>query len=113
MSDLGVSIALDDFGTGYSSIKYLSKFKLNKLKIDGSFIKNIPKSETDVMATRAMIALARQLKLHVTAEGVETAEQREFMAVSHVNSMQGYHFSHPVDVKAFEQLLQSPSWQQT
>ncbi|NQY50335.1 MAG: EAL domain-containing protein [Colwellia sp.] len=113
LSALGVSIALDDFGTGYSSIKYLSKFKLNKLKIDGSFIKNIPKSATDVMATRAMIALARQLKLHVTAEGVETAEQREFMAVSHVNSMQGYHFSHPIDAKAFEQLLQSPSWQKT
>ena len=113
LSALGISIALDDFGTGYSSIKYLSKFKLNKLKIDGSFIKNIPKSATDVMAIRAMIALARQLKLHVTAEGVETAEQREFMAISRVDSMQGYHFSHPVDVKAFEQLLQSPSWQKT
>jgi diguanylate cyclase (GGDEF)-like protein len=111
LSALGVSIALDDFGTGYSSIKYLSKFKLNKLKIDGCFIKNIPESAGDVMATRAIIALAKQLKLHITAEGVETAEQREFMALSHVDSMQGYHFSRPVDAKAFEQLLQSPSWQ--
>ncbi|PKI12649.1 putative bifunctional diguanylate cyclase/phosphodiesterase [Colwellia sp. 12G3] len=110
LSALGVSIALDDFGTGYSSIKYLSKFKLNKLKIDGCFIKNIPESAGDVMTTRAIIALAKQLKLHITAEGVETAAQREFMAISHVDSMQGYHFSRPVDAKAFEQLLQSPSW---
>lgn len=109
---LGVSIALDDFGTGYSSIKYLSRFKLNTLKIDGSFIKNITKSAGDVMATRAIIALAKQLELHITAEGVETEEQREFMAVNGVDSMQGYHFSHPVDAKAFEQLLQTPSWQQ-
>ncbi len=111
LSALGVSIALDDFGTGYSSIKYLSKFKLNKLKIDGCFIKNIPGSAGDVMATRAIIALAKQLKLHITAEGVETAEQKDFMALSHVDSMQGYHFSRPVNAKAFEQLLQSPSWQ--
>lgn len=111
LSALGVSIALDDFGTGYSSIKHLAKFKLNKLKIDGSFIKNIPLSAGDIMATRSIIALAKQLKLHVTAEGVETVEQSEFMADNHVDSMQGYHFSRPVSAKAFEQLLQSPTWQ--
>jgi len=110
LSALGVSIALDDFGTGYSSIKYLSKFKLNKLKIDGSFIKNISKNASDVMAVSAIIALAKQLKLHITAEGVETAEQHEFMAANAVDSMQGYHFSRPIDAKAFEHLLQSPSW---
>ena len=111
LSALGVSIALDDFGTGYSSIKHLAKFKLNKLKIDGSFIKNIPLSTADIMATRSIIALAKQLKLHVTAEGVETVEQSEFMADNHVDSMQGYHFSRPVSAKAFEKLLQSPTWQ--
>ena len=111
LSALGVSIALDDFGTGYSSIKHLAKFKLNKLKIDGSFIKNIPLSTGDIMATRSIIALAKQLKLHVTAEGVETVEQSEFMADNHVDSMQGYHFSRPVSAKAFEKLLQSPTWQ--
>ena len=111
LSTLGVSIALDDFGTGYSSMKYLSKFKLNKLKIDGSFIKNIPDNARDIMTTRAIIALAKQLKLQVTAEGVETAEQREFMEANNVDAMQGYHFSRAVDVKAFEQLLQAPSWQ--
>ncbi|MFQ3209197.1 MAG: diguanylate cyclase (GGDEF)-like protein [Colwellia sp.] len=111
LSALGVSIALDDFGTGYSSIKYLSKFKLNKLKIDGCFIKNITKNAGDIMTTKAIIALAKQLKLHITAEAVETEEQREFMVVNHVDSMQGYHFSRPLDAKAFEQLLQSPPWQ--
>jgi len=111
LSALGVSIALDDFGTGYSSIKHLAKFKLNKLKIDGSFIKNTPLSAGDILATRAIIALAKQLKLHITAEGVETAKQSEFMAANHVDSMQGYHFSRPVAVKVFEQLLQSPTWQ--
>ncbi len=111
LSALGVSIALDDFGTGYSSIKHLSKFKLNKLKIDDSLIKHIPDNAADIIATTAIIALAKQLKLHVTAEGVETAQQCEFMAANHVDSMQGYHFSRPVAAKAFEQLLQSPSWQ--
>ncbi|AAZ26157.1 putative bifunctional diguanylate cyclase/phosphodiesterase [Colwellia psychrerythraea] len=111
LSALGVSIALDDFGTGYSSIKHLAKFKLNKLKIDGSFIKHIPESAGDIIATRAIIALAKQLKLHVTAEGVETANQCEFMMTNNVDSMQGYHFSRPVAAKAFELLLQSPSWQ--
>lgn len=113
LSALGVSIALDDFGTGYSSIKHLAKFKLNKLKIDGSFIKNIPLNKGDLIATRTIIALAKQLKLHITAEGVETAKQSEFMAANHVDSMQGYHFSRPVAAKAFEQLLQSPTWQQS
>ena len=108
---MGVRMAIDDFGTGYSSIKHLAKFKLNKLKIDGSFIKNIPLNTGDIMATRSIIALAKQLKLHVTAEGVETVEQSEFMADNHVDSMQGYHFSRPVSAKAFEKLLQSPTWQ--
>jgi len=109
---LGVSLAIDDFGTGYSSIKYLSKFKLNRLKIDSSFIKNLPESAVDVMATRAIIALARQLKLQVTAEGVETAEQHEFIQTYTIEAMQGYHFSRPVNAEAFTQLLQGPPWQE-
>ena len=111
LSALGVSIALDNFGTGYSSIKYLAKFKLNKLKIDGDLIKNITNNSGDIQATKAIIALAQQLKLHVTAEGVETVEQYEFMKSNNVDSMQGYHFSHPVEAQAFEQLLVSSSEQ--
>ena len=110
LSALGVSLALDDFGTGYSSMKYLSQFKLNKLKIDGSFIKKLPDSARDTMTTRAIIALAKQLKLQVSAEGVETAQQCEFVEACHVDAMQGYHFSRPVAAEAFTKLLQSPSW---
>jgi diguanylate cyclase (GGDEF)-like protein len=110
LDDLGVSTALDDFGTGYSSIKYLSKFKLKKLKIDGSFIRKTPTSPGDAVAIKAIVALARELKLHITAEGVETAEQYEFMMTNNVDSMQGYHFSRPVNAIALEQLLQSRSW---
>jgi diguanylate cyclase (GGDEF)-like protein len=113
LNTLGVSLALDDFGTGYSSIKYLSKFKLNKLKIDSSFIKKLPNSAVDIMTTRAIVALAKQLKLQVIAEGVETAGQREFIEDCHIEAMQGYHFSRPVDTEAFTQLLQAPPWQKT
>ena len=111
LNALGVSIALDSFGTGYSSIKHLSTFKLNKLKVDGSFITNIPESKTNVMAVKGMISLAKQLGLHITAEGVETVKQQEFLTLNQVDSMQGYYFSHPVDSKELEILLQSPSWQ--
>jgi diguanylate cyclase (GGDEF)-like protein len=110
LNALGVSLALDDFGTGYSSMKYLPKFKLSKLKIDGRFIKNIPNSKVDVMTTRAIIALAKQLKLKITAEGVETTPQREVLEACQVDAMQGYHFSRPVDAKGFTQLLNSPTW---
>lgn len=112
LNALGVSLALDDFGTGYSSIKYLAKFKLNRLKIDGSFIKNLPESAVDVMATRGIIALAQQLKLQITAEGVETAEQHEFIKRYNIEALQGYYFSQPIDAEAFTLLLQSPPWQQ-
>ena len=113
LNTLGVSLALDDFGTGYSSIKYLSKFKLNKLKIDSSFIKKLPDSAVDIMTTRAIVALAKQLKLQVIAEGVETAGQREFIEDCHIEAMQGYLFSRPVDAKAFTQLLQAAPWQKS
>jgi diguanylate cyclase (GGDEF)-like protein len=110
LNALGVSLALDDFGTGYSSMKYLSKLKLNKLKIDGSFIKNLPSSAIDIMTTRAIIALAKQLKLQITAEGVETAAQCEFIETCHIDAMQGYHFSRPINAQEFTRLLQAPTW---
>ena len=109
---LGVLLVLDDFGMGYSSLKYLPRFKLTTLKIDGSFISNVPHSAVDVLTSRTIVALAKELSLLVIAEGVEKDEQREFVESLGVDAMQGYHFSRPVDVEAFSQLLQAPPWLQ-
>jgi diguanylate cyclase (GGDEF)-like protein len=102
---LGIAIALDDFGTGYSSMSYLCKLKLTRLKIDRSFIKNIPCSEEDIITTNAIISLANNLNLKITAEGIETKAQQEFIANTSVDSAQGYYFSKPVDAESFEKLL--------
>lgn len=111
LRDLGVSIALDDFGTGYSSMQYLTKFPLNKLKIDGRFLKHLPESVVDASIVRSITVLAKQLKLHVTAEGVETAEQCQFIEACKIEAIQGYHFSKPLTAEAFSTLLKSPTWQ--
>lgn len=107
---LGISIALDDFGTGYSSMSYLRKLKLSRLKIDRSFIKNIPQSEEDIMTTQAIISLAYNLKLKITAEGIETKAQQDFIEGTLTDSVQGYYYSKAVCAEEFEQLLISPPW---
>lgn len=108
---LGVSVAIDDFGTGYSSLKYLPKFQLTRLKIDGGFLNKFPDSAEDIISICAIIALGKQLKLQITAEGVETAEHCELMQSSEIDAMQGYYFSRPVDADALTSLLKSPSWE--
>jgi len=113
LSALGVSIALDDFGTGYSSMQHLPKFSLNKLKIDRSFIKKLPNNTVDVRTVNGITALAKELGLQITAEGVETAEQCQFLENCKVDTMQGYFFSKPVSAEAFTALLQTPSWPQS
>ena len=110
LAALGVSISLDDFGTGFSSIKYLTRFKLNKIKIDGSFINGLPESKANVIAVKGIISLAQQLGFHITAESVETEKQQEFLLANQVDSLQGYLYSRPVDSKACEELLKSPPW---
>lgn len=93
---LGVHLSIDDFGTGYSSLSYLRRFAIDKLKIDRSFVQGI---ETDSVAREiagTIIALARCLKLEVLAEGIETAEQLQFLQQHHCNTGQGYYFSRPV-----------------
>lgn len=107
---LGISIALDDFGTGYSSMSYLRKLKLSRLKIDRSFIKNIPQSEEDIITTQAIISLAYNLKLKITAEGIETKAQQDFIEGTLTDSVQGYYYSKAVCAEEFEQLLISPPW---
>ena len=104
---LGIPLAIDDFGTGYSSMSYMKRFKVDTLKIDKSFVDDLPDDEDDCSIARAIIALAHNLNLHVVAEGVETVAQRDFLQAEGCDSMQGYLFSKPMPPEEFERLLAS------
>ena len=93
---LGVSISIDDFGTGYSSLALLKRLPINRLKIDKSFIQDIPADKDDIAIVKAIIALAKSLKLDLIAEGVETIEQKEFLLENNCSNMQGYYYSRPI-----------------
>lgn len=104
---LGLEISIDDFGTGYSSLSYLKKFPINKLKIDQSFIRDIPYDEDDMAITKTIISLAHNLKLDVIAEGVETLEQQEFLLDSGCPLAQGYLYSKPIDTETITLLMKT------
>ena len=93
---LGISISIDDFGTGYSSLSYLKRFPVDILKIDRSFVQDIPEDSNDMEITAAIIAMAQKLNLDVVAEGVETIEQVEFLQNNNCFIVQGYYYSRPI-----------------
>jgi diguanylate cyclase (GGDEF)-like protein/PAS domain S-box-containing protein len=93
---LGVRLSLDDFGTGYSSLSYLKSFPLDKLKVDRSFIKDMPEDASDTKLVEAMLAIARTLELKVVAEGVETSEQLSSLRAMGCDAIQGYYCYRPL-----------------
>ncbi len=105
----GFSIAVDDFGTGYSSLAYLKHFPVEKLKIDRSFIRDIPENREDVAITRAIIAVGKSLGMEVVAEGIETEAQKELLQRWGCRLMQGYLFYRPMPARELEKILQNVS----
>ncbi|MCK1789559.1 putative bifunctional diguanylate cyclase/phosphodiesterase [Pseudomonas violetae] len=102
---LGVSLSIDDFGTGYSSLAYLKRLPLNTLKIDRSFIQDIPQSTQDMEIVQAIIVMAHTLHLHVVTEGVETQEQYDALERSDCDFIQGYLLSRPVPLAELRPVL--------
>ena len=96
LKSIGVRIAIDDFGTGYSSLAYLKRFPIDTIKVDRSFIRDIPSDSGDKQITRAIIAMAHSLKLRVVAEGVETVDQLRFLRSERCNTAQGYFLHRPL-----------------
>jgi diguanylate cyclase (GGDEF)-like protein/PAS domain S-box-containing protein len=101
----GITISIDDFGTGYSSLAYLKHLPIDTLKIDQSFIRNLPMDEDDAAIAKAIIALAKNLKIAVIAEGVETEDQRKFLEENGCDMFQGYFVSKPISIKDFEEIF--------
>ena len=105
ISDLGISLAIDDFGTGYSSLVYLKKLPINKLKIDKSFVDNLPSDTKDAAISKTIISLCENLDFKVIAEGVETKEQKEYLLENNCNLIQGYLYSKPISAQDMTEYL--------
>ena len=103
---MGINFSMDDFGTGYSSLSYLARLPLDQLKIDQSFVSNLPGNRNDETITRTIITLGRELSMHVIAEGVETEAQHQFLQTHGCHAYQGYWFSRPLPLDVFDAFLQ-------
>jgi len=105
LKTIGVTLSLDDFGTGYSSLSDLKRFPIDVIKIDRSFVSDLGRSEDDTSIARAIIAMAKILKIRTIAEGVETADQLGFLTANRCDAIQGYYFSRPLPAEeVFAQL---------
>lgn len=105
LHDRGIALSLDDFGTGYSSMSSLRRFPIDTLKTDRSFVREVASNPDDAAIARAIIALAHSLQLNITAEGVETQEQLNYLKTHGCHEVQGYYFSRPVPADALANLL--------
>ncbi|WP_166255792.1 sensor domain-containing protein [Solimonas terrae] len=105
---LGIAIVVDDFGTGYSSLAYLTRFPIDKIKIDRSFVRDIANDAADAAVVNAIIAMARSLDIRVIAEGVETEEQEQYLLDRGCDEVQGFRYSPGVRAEDFARLLEPP-----
>lgn len=105
LRDLGVSLAIDDFGVGFSSLSYISRFHVDCIKIDRSFIRKCTTDDNSLVLVRAIVAMAHGLGIRVVAEGIETPEQFDVLKRERCDAAQGYHFSHPVPAAMLSELL--------
>lgn len=105
LEGLGITISIDDFGTGYSCLSSLKNLPIHRLKIDQSFVKNIPHDDNDCAIAAAILALSQKLNLHVTAEGIETCDQINFLGNLGCDELQGYLLSRPVDPSQIPNLI--------
>ena len=107
LNQLGVKLSIDDFGTGYSSLSYLKRFPIDRLKVDRSFITHVTTDSDDAVVTQAIIAVAHNMGLSVTAEGVEDKDQLAFLKEHACEEVQGYLFSRPLTPDDLAALLKS------
>jgi EAL domain-containing protein (putative c-di-GMP-specific phosphodiesterase class I) len=113
LKEFGIRFAIDDFGTGYSSLAYLKQLPLDQLKINDKFVRDVISDASDAIIVETIILMAKHLGLNVVAEGVETAEQLDFLVEQDCHMFQGYLFSYPLTKIDFVEYLNSKPSEQT